>query len=722
MHIKQLGQSESSLPVTSTPDWMSRIDVVRSFRLHKMLATLTALLTLGLGVAFLARHHPTYEATSVVYVSPNFPATLSASQEQEYPYDSFIEEQVHSVAGYNVLADALRRLKPGVWRYPGETAESAVDRLQGLLTVKRDGLSYQVKISLQGANPTHLAEIVNAVTDSYLDGTRSEEFYGRDKRLDALRQERTQVQKDLTDNLREQTEISQALGVADMSREGPDQIDTQVAKLRTDLTVAHEQRIQAEAQLSALETGDTNAPNAALDAAADEIIASDSSLLALKGSLSQKRALLLDQLAGMTANHPLRKTTEEQLSEIELALQQMQANLRGHAATNLEQKLRTNLLRASTVEAKLLSDLESNTKQATQAAPSFQRSQVLKGEITALQVRYAALDERTRNLELESKSPGSVHLFSSARVPMAPLPSITRFALPLMLPVALLFATATVVLRDFFDRHIYTNTDIEQILGFSPIGSLFHDQDVSMQIFDEGTLRMAGAIDQAARTAGVRTIVLTSVNAGAGTTSIVEDLGSTLAKLGRKTLTIDSSGVTSPVAYVTLNLEQSAHRTVGAVHVKKQDVDVWSTAVIAQPFSPKLTPLTNLMDQAFKDLTIEYDIVLIDATPILISAETEYLARFADVTILITEAGNTTRAQLVRTARLLERLQIPGMAVVLNKIPYCRVNSATREDVSAFEARVEKGNLKWNPSWTRESAPAGYDKREPATKETSTYA
>ena len=113
-----------------------------------------------------------YEASSVVYVSPNFPATLAASEEQEYPYDSYIEEQVHSVTRYNVLSEALRKLKPGVWQFPGEALESAVDRLQHLLTVKRDGLSYQVLISLQGGDPTHLAEIVNAVTDSYLEETQ----------------------------------------------------------------------------------------------------------------------------------------------------------------------------------------------------------------------------------------------------------------------------------------------------------------------------------------------------------------------------------------------------------------------------------------------------------------------------------------------------------------------------------------------------------------------
>jgi succinoglycan biosynthesis transport protein ExoP len=722
MPIKQLSQSKPPLPLAHVPNWMASIDVMRSLRLHKMLATLAALFAIGMGIALRARHHPTFEATSVVYVSPNFPATLKASEEQDYPYDSYMEEQVHSVASYNVLADALRNLKPGVWQFPGETLESAVERLQHLITAKRDGLSYQVRISLQGSDPTHLAEIVNAVTDSYLEGTKDEEFYGRDRRLAALRQERTQVQNDLTDKLREQTQISQTLGLAQMSTEGPDEIDTLVAKLRTDLTVAHEQRIQAEAQLSALENDGTGGPNSALDAAADEIIASDQSLLALKTSLSQKRALLMDQLAGMTPNHPLRKTTEEQLSEIEAALQQMQANLRSHAATNLKQKLRTDLLRASTVENKLLSDLQSNTKQATNAAPSIQRSQILRAEIAALQARYSALDERTRNLELESKSPGAVHLYSSARIPMGPLPSITRLILPLLVPVAVLFAIVAVVLFDFLDRRIHTGIDVEQILGFSPIGSLFHDQDVSMQLFEEDTLRLAGGIDQAARTAGVRTILLSSINAGAGTTTIVENLGNTLAKLGRKTLTIDSSGVTPPVAYVTLNLEQSAHRAVGGVHVRRQEVDVRSTAVVAQPFPPTLTPLKNIMDQAFKDLTIDYDIVLIDATPILISAETEYLARFADVTMLVVEAGKTTKAQLIRTARLLERLQIAGMAVILNKIAYRWANGATREDLSAFAARLEEGSLKWNPSRNSEGAQAGHDDPERVAKENSTYA
>jgi polysaccharide biosynthesis transport protein len=586
--------------------------------------------------------------------------------------------------------------------------------------VKRDGQSYQLDITLQGGNPHYLADIVNAVTDSYLHEVKDEEFYGRDERLDSLRQARLEVQAELTSRLQQQTQISQALGVAVVSAES-DQIDTQVAKLQTDLMAAHEQRVEAEAKLDALENGGRGVPSAALNAAADEIAASDPSLLALKSSLSQKRAVLLDQLAGMTPNHPLRKTTEEQLSEIESALQKLQTNLRDHAAAGLEQKLRTDLKRANTVEAQLRSDLQSHTHQATLVAPSFQRAQVLKAEITALQARYATLDDQTRNLELESKSPGSVHLFAAAQVPTGPLATKKKLISRLLLPFALLLATVTVVLVDLLDRRVQAVVDVEQLLGFAPIAAIFDDQDVSMQVFDECTLRLAASVDQAARSAGVRTIVLTSLNTGGGTTSIVENLGSTLAKLGRRTLTIDSTGASLPIAYVTHNPNHVAQLGTGGFSATRPGADIRSTAVVAQPFSTKLPPLTNFMDQAFKDLTTDYDIVLIDATPILISAETEYLSRFADVTILVAEAGKTTKAQLVRASRLLERLQVPGIAAIINKIGYRRASRATREDISALEARTKKESFRWTSRWRKPGVPA-HDDVDQAAKEDATYA
>lgn len=680
-----------------------KINVLRSIKIHAITASLIAIVTCGLGLAVILRHKPTYSATSVIYVSPNFPKTLTDDREQQYQYETYIQEEIHSVTRYDVLADALHKLPPGTWGPPNESEQSAVSRLQYSLEIARIGNTYQVSITLSGSHPGKLADIVNAVTNTYIEKAKDEEFYGRDERLENLRQERTRLQTELDARLQEQADIAKSLGVAIVG--GNDPYDTQLGKMRGDLSTAHEQRIQAEAQLAAIENGDPSAPNSALSAAADEIIAGDPQLTALKSSLGQKRSELLGTLAGLTPNNPLRKQTEEQLTETESALQKMQSTLRARAAARLEQKYHAEVNRAATVESKLLHDLQQQTTAATTAAPKFQRSDEIKADIDRLQARYNAVDERIGNLELESSSPGSVHLFQPARPPLGPEPNKASKFLMMLFPISILLGIIAAVLFDLLDPHLYTGGDVESVMGFSPIGVLLDDREVTQLVYDECALRLAAGIDHAAHSAGVRTFVVTGVTSGAGTTTIVGHLGSTLAKLGRKTLTIDASGNTNPVAYATVNLTDTSRvsdfpggessRNNGA------GTEIQST-VVTQPINSKVTPLaTSFMAKAFQELTNDYDIVLIDAAPILTSAETEYLARFADVTILVGESARTKKAQLKRSARLLERLNVSGVAVIINKVGLLRAEKALKHDINEFEARVNKMNLRWQPKYHR---------------------
>ncbi|MBV8675271.1 MAG: hypothetical protein JOZ33_17740, partial [Acidobacteriaceae bacterium] len=199
-----------------------------------------------------------------------------------------------------------------------------------------------------------------------------------------------------------------------------------------------------------------------------------------------------------------------------------------------------------------------------------------------------------------------------------------------------------------------------------------------------------------------RTFVVTAVTSGAGTTSIVGQLGSTLAKLGRKTLTIDASGNSNPVAYATVNLTEQAR--VPDFPGERTGTELQST-VMTQPLNSKLTPLaTSFMAKAFQELTNEYDIVLIDAAPILASAETEYLARFADVTILVGESARTRKTELKRAAKLLERLNVGGVAVVINKVGLIRAEKSLKRDIDEFETRINKMNLRWQPKYHRAEA------------------
>ena len=131
--------------------------------------------------------------------------------------------------------------------------------------------------------------------------------------------------------------------------------------------------------------------------------------------------------------------------------------------------------------------------------------------------------------------------------------------------------------------------------------------------------------------------------------------------------------------------------------------------------------MNGLVFERFQHLSADYDVVLIDAAPILISAESEYLARMADVTVLVSEAGKTKKAWLTRAARLLERLGISGAAAVVNKVHPARIEDALKHDLREFELRSDRVSLQewWKPQ--RSAAPANsaspYDKQRTSSDE-----
>ena len=681
-----------------------RINVLKSLRLHRVTAILVTLLVLGLGLAVVARHKPYYAASSTLYVSPTVPKTLTEDHELDRPYESYVQEIVHDIDRYDILADAIHKMPAGSWLYPGETERSGVARLQHSLEIERVGTTYQVDITLGGYRPEHLADIVNTITNVYINKARSEEYYGRDERLATLKEELDHIQNDSDTLLKEQAQITKSLGVASFNATGTNAIDAENAKRQSDLITAHQQRVQAETQLAALNSGDSTAPNSALNAAADEVIASDPGLMALKSSLSQQRATLLGQLSGMTESHPFRKQTEERLAQIDKAIQDMQTDLRRKAAVRLDQKLRTQLNQAQMYESKLNGDLQHGTRLATDAAPKIQRAEEIQAQLKNLQLRYTAVDDRINNLELESSSPGSVHLFSPAMVPLGPEKSKIKLLLLLIFPFSIFLGVLTAVALDLLDPHIYTASDVEAVLGFAPIGMLYDDREVTQVVFDECALRMAAGVDHAARQAGSRTFVITAVNSGAGTTSIIESLGSMLAKLGRKTLVIDPSGNSEPVAFLTFgtDLQKRPVSFPDSNASSSATTELQTTKPARQSAPTSIAPLNSFVFDSFKSLSAEYDIVLIDAAPLLLSAETEYLARMADVTVLVSEAGKTHKRSLTRAARLLERLGVAGAAAVVNKVDPSRIEDALKHDLREFELRSDRVNLQewWKPGKT----------------------
>jgi uncharacterized protein involved in exopolysaccharide biosynthesis len=664
------------------------INVAGSLERHWVLALIVLLFILGCGVYVLSKKvKPVYSSNSVVYVSPKFPKLLASDSEVELPYDSYVQDQIQTVTRHDIIADAISKLPYSVRHRSGPALPYEIQVMQKALDVKRIGSTYEMSIGLQGPSPDGLADVVNTVTDTYVNKTRGEEFYGLDDRLKTLREERDRLQVEIDEHMAEQAQLMQQLGVATIaSAEGASNpYDSTSQTLRDQLSAARMQRQAAEAQWVAVLKGGGSGGSTVSDAAADDAIAADSGLSGMRSSLIARRAALLQEMNGLRPDHPVYQKDKEELDSIDSLIN----DLRRKASEHLQDKMRQELTRTRTLEAQLTQELGEKTHTATSAAPRVQRAAELGPEIENLQKAYSAIDDRTRDLELESNSPGSIHVSTKALTPLGPENSKLRLYLLGLILTSLAWAIAVPVGVDLLDNRIYTSLDVERVVGFHPVGVLLDDAEFGPEIASEYYFRLAAGIDHAVRSSGARTFLFTSPAHGSGTSTVVRMLNDKLRSLNLRTLTIIASAFEESGALSSNGSSRS--ELILQRRNKSEEIQAAALTPLAaihdhtgfrmRQDAPAANPVVRALEHAGE----QYDVVLIDGNPLPISANTEYLARVADATVLVVKASTTTKSELDRAARLLERLEVGGVAVVLNKISLGRVDRDKKKELRRYE-------------------------------------
>jgi len=654
------------------------IHLFESLQRHTILALAVFLITVAAGFLYLhVRYGKSYFSQAIVYVSPSYPRTLNADSETDHTqqYDSYVDEQVHSITRTDILINAIRMMQPGAWRMPHETEQAAAQRLASALEVERVAQTFQVSIGLHGPSPRPLADIVNSVARAYTETAHNEEFYGRESRLQGLRAERDQLQADLTSRLADQAALLKELGLGSISSITVNPYNDRIAKLNTDLLSAREARQDAESQLSALrETATTD--SLAHSAEAQAMMQSDPGLAALKTTLNDRRGKLISDMAGMTPDNPVRQQDMQEMAEIDAALRKMTTDLSSEASASLEQKYRSQVMRARIYEQDLVNEIADETADSAAATPKFQAANEMNPELDRMNIRLATIKNRIADLEIENSSPGSVHLFALGLTPTGPDSAKAKTLLLVLFPLCFCLALAAVVARDTFDMRVFTAEDIQNTIGLPPIGILFNRDEVTDEVSGEYLFRIAASLDHARRTAEIRTIAVTSVKPKGGTSTMVDLVGAELAQLGNRVLVLDASGAREPIAFIPPDPDAPNGNTRARTLHPELGPNLHSRG--------RLLPSVHAVTRTFREQHGEYDILLLDCQPLFISADTEYLARTADATLLIVESGMVLKQDLLRAAHLLERLPVASIAVVLNQLNLDRADLSLREDLREF--------------------------------------
>ncbi len=639
-----------------------RLDLLRSLRMHPVLAASITGVSFVLLLLYGSTIKPVYEAEALVHVQPEPITLLDESPKPAFDpgkYDSFLQEQIQCMQRPATISAALDRLPRSVWAEYGSSKEKATERILAKLKVARVSTSYQVSLVLKGSDPANVTAVINAITYTYLDLVHKEIHIENEERAVLLAEEGQRIANELRRDQDEQSALGTSLGLANPDGVG-DPYEGELAALREQLVQARSAHAAAAARMASLK-GKPEELGSALTAEADEAILGDPGLSALKSSISERRAILRGQMSGMTADNPLRRRDQDELTELDRSLEEMTTKLRLKSERDLQEKFGANLQRTGDLEIRINSQLAQRTAAATKSTPKLQRATELNGDIKRLLTRQSEIENAARSLQLEVNSPGAVRLTLAAEIPSSPEGNHKHLFLMASFPLALALGAVAAAITRKRDPRLYTGQDVGDTLGFLPLVTLPVNNEVTEAVIAENLLRLSGAVASAHRVKGFRTFLFTTVSVPSDIEPLSRMLLETLRETGINACSISAADLLLPV---------DANQRLESKNVRSPEVNNF--------------PIEQVGPQAFAErnlalLQARHSLILVKASQPFRCGETEYIARCTDATILVVESAVTTKVELICATESAHRLRVPGIGVVLQDVRRPHFADAARE-------------------------------------------
>jgi capsular exopolysaccharide synthesis family protein len=271
--------------------------------------------------------------------------------------------------------------------------------------------------------------------------------------------------------------------------------------------------------------------------------------------------------------------------------------------------------------------------------------------------------------------------YSNAQVSPQPVLNLALGAL-----IGLLIGAGVAVLRELLDNTVSSPEDVEQTAEAPLLASIAYDSDVPKHplLTEAGSHAPRVEAFRLLRTnlqflnldTRPRSLVITSAVPGEGKTSTATNLAIALAQTGQRVLLVDGDLRRPKVASV-LGLERSVGLTtvlVGRSELqdsiqKHSGSGIYLLASGPIPPNPTEVLQSHAAQSLFDRLNQMFDMVIIDAPPLLPVSDAAIMARDVDGAILVVRHGKTTKDQL-RQARLrLDQVDANLFGVTVNMAP-----------------------------------------------------
>jgi polysaccharide biosynthesis transport protein len=634
---------------------------------------------------------PTYEATTTIDIDRQTPPGIvgqEATQATLNDADQFLATQIKLLQSDTVLRSIEKKFHllevEGVKVEPGKAAATAdAPIVLKNLKVTRPPNTYLLLVSYRSHNPKLAADVANGIAHSYIAATFDMRF-----KASASLSEFMETQIEELKAKMERSSAALAQFERDLNVINPEEktsiLSARLLQLNTEYTSAQTDRVRKQAEYESLTAGGLEAAQSSAQA---------ESLNRLSEHLTEAQEKFAQVQAQYGVNHPEYKKAAAQVAGIEQQLEKSRKNILGRVTVEQEEALnRERMLRKAVFETKAEFDAVN--------ARSFEYQQV-KREAEADKKLYEELASRIKEAGINANfQNSSIRLADDARPPIKPVfPNV-----PLNLLLALLFSAllgaGAAVLADVLDTTVRDPDEMTKSLKTPVIGTLpsvktWRKRPIpistiaesnSLDLPDVGMERPAAGFAESIRTLRnsilladfdrrLKTILLTSASAAEGKSTIAAYLSIAHAKQGKKTLLIDGD-LRRPSVHRRFDLPSGS----GLSNVVLGEI-AWRDVVLPVPGAENLDVLPagpsnrraadmvgGEIGRLLEEASREYDLVILDAPPVLGFAEPIQMATAVDGVLIVARAGETNRKALGAVVSTLTRLRTNVIGLVLNEV------------------------------------------------------
>lgn len=273
--------------------------------------------------------------------------------------------------------------------------------------------------------------------------------------------------------------------------------------------------------------------------------------------------------------------------------------------------------------------------------------------------------------------------------PVSPNP-VRNLGLGLVL--GLLLGVGLAVVRDLLDTTVSTSEDVAQVASAPILGHINVDSN-AVKLLPAEALASATPWAESFRVlrtnmqyvevdSDARVFVISSSLPGEGKSTTAVNLAVTMAQAGQRVALIECD-LRRPTTAKRLGLDGSVGTT--SVLIGKVDLDdalqplpgtdLQVMACGPMPPNPSELLQSHAMEEMIAALRERFDVVILDAPPLLPVTDAALLAARADGMLAVVRHGKTTRDQLMHSLERLDAVDAKCVGVVINLVPVKKTGS-----------------------------------------------